>query len=520
MSRVLAAVLRALPVGPLRTVERFVAAPMAVQEALLRRLLRRAARTEWGRRFGFEELARAPDVVAAYQQRVPLHGYEAIRDDVERVRRGVPDVLWPGTFRHFAVSSGTASSGKIIPVSEEMLRLNRRFSLASAFRYLAESGNARLLGGRLLSVPGRIEADPEYPGTLVGEVSGLQAEFAPAFVRYRYQAVPNEVLFLPAWEKKLDAIVERTVRMDVRAIAMVPSWAPVLFSRLLARYNALHGRQATTVGEVWPNLQVYFSGGVALRSYRSLLEARIGRPQVHFWEHYGASEGFFAFQYDLHGDDLLLHLDNGVFYEFVRMDDPSPEAPRRYTVAGVEPGVRYRMYVTTCSGLWAYGVGDVVRFTATDPPRIVVAGRTSEMLDTYGEAVFGEEARAALEAACARTGARVREFHVAPRPATVDRLPAHQWLVEFDVPPDDLTRFAGTLDAYLQRVNRHYQIRREPNAFDPPEVVPVPPGTFHAWLKASRPRVGAQTKVPRMSEERTVADGVLALVGNKPPGST
>ncbi|RMF53429.1 MAG: GH3 auxin-responsive promoter [Bacteroidetes bacterium] len=509
----------AWPGGPLRSVERFIAAPEATQEALLRRLLCRASRTAWGRRFGFAELAGRPDVVATYRERVPLHAYEDIRDDVERVRRGAADVFWPGTIRHFAVSSGTASAGKIIPVSEAMLRYNRRYSLASAFHYLTRSGDLRLWGGRFLSVPGSVEEDPRYPGTYVGEVSGLQALYAPAFVRRWYQAIPNEVLFQPSWEKKLDAIVERTVGMDIRAIAMVPSWALVLFRRVIDRYNTLHGTRATTLAEVWPNLQVYFSGGVALRSYRALLQTLIGRP-VDFWEHYGASEGFFAFQYDLTSEDLLLHLDNGVYYEFVRMDDPSPSAPRRYALGEVEPGVRYRMYVTTCSGLWAYGVGDVVRFTGRDPYRIVVAGRTSEMLDTYGEAVFGEEARAALEEACARTGARVREFHVTPRPVGVDRLPAHQWLIEFEVPPADLRDFAGALDAYLQRVNRHYQIRREPGAFDPPEVIPLPPGTFHAWLREHHPRLGAQTKVPRMSEERALAEGVLALAGTNPAGFT
>ena len=514
MTSILSSTLRVLSVG--RTLNRFAAAPERIQAGLLRRLLRRAAGTAWGRRFGFDEVARARDVVAAYQARVPLHGYEAFRDDVERIRGGATDVIWPGAFRHFAVSSGTASSGKIIPVSRTMLALNRRYSMGSFYAYLAASGNPRLVLGRLLTVPGRVEEDARYPGTCIGEVSGLQADFAPALVRHLYQAVPAEILGMPNWEEKLAAIVERTMDLDVRAVAMVPTWALVLFRQLIDRYNARHGTRVTTVGEVWPNLQVFFSGGVALRSYRSLLEAQIGLPGMHFWEHYGASEGFFAFQAGLDATDLLLHLDNGVFYEFVRMEDRDRPAPRRYTVADVEPGVRYQLYVSTCSGLWAYGVGDVVRFTGTRPPRLVVAGRTSEMIDRYGEAVFGEEARAALEQACRRTGGRVREFHVAPRPPDLDRLPAHQWLVEFDRAPDSLAGFAREIDAYLQAVNRHYQIRREARAFDPPDVVPLRRGTFYAWLKQTRMRVGAQTKVPRMSEERDVAEGVLALTGNNP----
>jgi len=491
-------------------------APIETQARLLRSLLGQAAHTEWGRRYGFADLLRVPDVVAAYQSAVPLYTYEALRDDVSRMRAGTPDVIWPGTFRHFAVSSGTASAGKIIPVSHEMLVKNRSFSMGTAFNYLAESGNPRLWLGKLLSVPGRIEEDPKHPGTLIGEVSGLQAEYAPAFVKHLYQALPNEVLFLPNWEQKLEAIVDRTMNMDIRIMAMVPTWALILFQQLIEQYNRRHGTRYTTAGEIWPNLQVFFSGGVALTSYRALLEQQIGLPEMHFIETYGASEGFFAFQSGLHDLDMLLHLDNGVFYEFVRMDEVHLPNPRRSTVADVEPGIRYQLYVSTCSGLWAYGVGDVIRFTGTAPHKIVVAGRTSEMIDKYGEAVFGEEARAALCQACERTGTHVHDFHVAPRPARLDRLPSHQWLIEFDDSPGDLAAFSEAIDIYLQAVNRHYQIRREARAFDAPEIVPVPRGTFYKWLKQTKKTVSVQTKVPRMSEERDVAEGVLSLTGNNP----
>lgn len=508
----LAALLRRVPGTALHTMQRTARDPEGVQRRLLRRLLHRAADTEWGRRFGFAELARAPDVVAAYQGRVPLHDYEAYRADVERMRRGVADVTWPGRFRHFAVSSGTASAGKIIPVSHEMLVKNRRFSLGVGLTYLAQTGRGGFLAGKHLTVPGRIEADARYPGTLVGEVSGLLATYTPAWLKPLHQAVPNDVLFLPHWERKLEAIVERTVRQDVRLVVMVPSWAIVLFPRVVARYNALHGAQATTLREVWPNLQLYVSGGVALASYRHLLEAQVGGG-MDFVETYGASEGFFAYQDRLDDPAMRLHLEGGVFYEFVRMDALGQPAPRRYTIGEVEPGVRYALFVTTCSGLYGYGVGDVVRFTETAPPRLVVAGRTSEMIDKYGEAVFGEEARAALQAACAATGAHVRDYHVAPRPAELSRLPAHQWLIEFDTPPASLQALAAAIDDHLQAVNRHYQIRREARAFDPPEIVALPPGTFYHWLQQTRTHVSGQTKVPRMSEERALAESVLAAAG-------
>ncbi len=516
MENMLGRILRTVPFGPMARVRRFLDDPVQVQTALLRDLLQRAAATEWGQRYGFAEIARDPDVAAAYQSRVPLCDYESIRQDVERVRKGAVDVVWPGTFRHFAVSSGTASAGKIIPVSHEMLVKNRSFSVGTGMNYLAVSGNPRFLLGKHLTLPGRIEEDAAYPGTLVGEVSGLQALYAPAFFKHLYQAVPNEMTFLPNWERKLEAIVARTMRMDIRLLVMAPTWALVFFQLLIERFNERYGASAATVGEVWPHLQVFISGGVALSSYRDLLEAQIGLPNMHFIETYGASEGFFSFQTSLDDPSMLAHLDNGVFFEFVRMEEVNDPNPRRYTIADVEPDVRYALYVATCSGLWGYGVGDVVRFTRTFPHKLLVAGRTSEMIDKYGEAIFGEEARAALQHACRTTGAYVVDYHVAPRPAELRRLPSHQWLIEFEQAPASLPDFARAIDAYLQQVNRHYQIRREARAFDLPDIVPLPHGVFYAWLKKNKKKISGQTKVPRMSEERSVAEGVLALIGNKP----
>ncbi|HET6569358.1 MAG TPA: GH3 auxin-responsive promoter family protein [Rhodothermales bacterium] len=509
-------VLYGLPFRPLRTVQEFKRDPVGTQARLLRSLLRRAAETEWGQRYGFASIAQDQDVVGAYQARVPLHTYDDVRQDAARVRKGAADVFWPGTFRDFAVSSGTASAGKVIPVSRDMLMRNRSFAAAVGLGYLAAGGHLDALLGKHLTLPGRIEEDPDHPGTWVGEVSGLQAEYAPLYFRTLFQAVPNEVSFLPNWEQKLEAIAARTLDMDVRMLVMAPTWALVFFKRLADAYRRKKGRLAETVGEVWPNLRLFVSGGVALSSYRHLLEAKIGLPGLHFLETYGASEGFYSFQDELDDPSMLLHLDNGVFFEFVRMDELGREGARRYTVADVETDVRYAPFVSTCSGLWACGVGDVVRFTQTFPHKIAVAGRTNEVIDKYGEKVFGDEARAALLHACERTGADVLDFHIAPQEAQIDRLPTHQWLVEFARPPESLEAFATAIDAHLQDANRHYQIRREAQAFGRPEIIPVPQGTFYNWLKLTRKKISGQTKVPRMSEERAVADSVLSLIRNIP----
>jgi len=497
---------------PLRRLARFQSDPFAAQRRLLVRLLREAERTEWGRRLGFTSILSSPDPVRCFQERVPIHAYDDFREDIDRIRRGARDVIWPGAFRHFAVSGGTTARGKIIPLSQTMLKKDRDFGLSAGLSYARSCGNLQFLRGHFLSVPGRVEPDPLNDKNLIGEVSGLVALYSPWYVRRFREAVDHDILFLPDWKDKLNRIVDRTRTMDIRSIAMVPSWAIVLFPMLIERHNELTGDTVRYVSELWPRLQIYFSGGVALSSYRSILEGQIGGSGIDFIESYGASEGFFSFQDTLSDPGMLLHLDNGVFFEFIRMDDTS-QPPRRYILSEVETDVRYELLVSSCSGLWAYRVGDIIRFTSTDPHRIVVAGRTSEMLDLYGEAVFGEEARDALNAACRASGATIKDYHVSPLAATEKKLPGHEWLVEFDKRPDDLNDFSRAIDTHLQRVNRHYTIRREAGAFSPPIVIEVPDGAFYSWLMSTRERVSAQTKVPRMSENRTIARSILDICG-------
>ena len=496
-----------------RTTRKYTQAPARTQANLLRNLLHRASKTEWGLRYGFAEIAQSANPVATYQTRLPLHTYTDLEGDVVRIREGATNVLWPGPIRHFAVSSGTTSVGKIIPVSGDMLRQNRRFSVDITLDYLLSTGNARLLMGKHLALPGRIEDDAAFPGTKIGEISGLQALYPPNLYRLLLQALPNDIAFAPNWDQKLKMIVDKTIDMDIRLVAMAPTWAIVLFSLLVERHNELYNSGVTTVGEIWPNLQLYISGGVALSSYKSIINEQIGLSGLHYVEVYGASEGFFSFQSDLEDPAMLLHLKNGVFFEFVRMDELHNGNPTRYTIDEISCGVRYAPILTTCSGLWSYVLGDVVRFTQTSPHKIVVAGRTSEMIDKYGEAVFGEDARMAIDQACNKTQAQVQEYHVTALPPTSDRIPALEWLLEFDRLPKDPKAFLDTLDKHLCDINRHYEIRREARAFAPPEIVILPSGTFYRWLKSTRKDIGGQTKMPRMSEDREIAQGILELAG-------
>jgi len=487
--------------------------PSKIQSSQLRRLLGRASNTEWGKRFRFAHIAQQADVVKAYQSCVPIHTYEDLKPFVDRIRAGEEDILWPGKIRHFAISSGTISEGKIIPVSQDMLQLTRRFPLRLILSYLQMTGSWTTFLGKHLAIPGKIEHDPNYQDVLIGEVSGLQSLFAPYIFDKFLRALPSSVTYISNWDSKLRATVDKTLDQDIRLIVMVPTWAPVFFRLLIQRFNELHGANIRSVGEIWPNLKLYVSAGVALSSYKTILEEQIALPNLHFLEAYGASEGFFSYQTDLEDPAMQLILNNGVFFEFIRMDDLGTEYPERVTIEHVQIDVRYAPVLTTCSGLWSYLLGDVIRFTDLSSPKILVAGRTSEMLDTYGEAVFGEDARDAINKACSLTNSSLQEYHVSAMTPYGEMLPAHEWIIEFNRVPQDREEFIRLLDTSLCEINLHYQIRREGKAFRPPEIVIVPNGTFNAWLITNRGEIKCQTKIPRMSDEREISSGILDHAG-------
>jgi hypothetical protein len=498
----------------LRRIDRFCKDPVRTQASVLRRLLRTAARTEWGKRFAFADLARQEDVVGAYQERVPLQDYEAFREDILRMRRGEHDILWPGQVSRFATSAGTSAAAKNTPASDALIRANIRLVAGAILSYLAETGHVDCLRGLPVSLTGHVGEDPSNRSMLVGEISGLAAEFWHEGKRIRrsltrHRSLPREVHRIPDWDQKLDAIADYAVGEDVRLMAAVPSWGLQLFDRLIERYNHRHGTTVDTVGEIWPNLRLILAGGVPLRAYRELLERRIGLPRVDFLEMYGASEAPLAFQSSLMDPALLLHLDNGIFFEFLRHDEFGSCTPRRHTLADVVPGTAYVPVVSTCGGLWAYQLGDIVRFTQVTPHKIVVVGRTVEMLDSYGEFVSAEQARDALNHAGAATGLKFAEFHGVFCPASQGLRHCHQWLIEFDKRPDDVSAFAESLDRRLREINPMYDSCRREKGFGRPHVVALPRGAFYEYRKTEHGKIGAQTKVPCLSDDRGFADGVL-----------
>jgi len=495
------------PPTQLWRLKRSLEQPGDAQRRLLRILVRRAKDTAWGRTHGFCELRWSPGFIEEYQRRVPLSDYGDLQPYFDRVVNGEPDVVWPGCPTAFAVSGGTRSGGRVIPLSREAMTLLTQSSLLPGLCYLANKhGASAILKGKILSLPGGIEAGT-VGGKLAGEVSGLLAHHAPRILAYWLQALPQRVMLMEDWDAKLFESARIAVRKDVRSLAMVPSWAPIFFERVREVVGAATAAEA--LRRVWPNLRVFFSGGVALSSYRAILESCLG-PGVDLIESYSASEGLFAFQDRGEKEGLIVNLNGVVFFEFVPVGEENSGRPARYTIETVESGVNYILYVTNTSGLWSLCVGDIVQFVSTQPPRLRVMGRVGEMLDRYGDATSADHARRVLTAADKASGARCLSHHLTYADSTDAPIPRHHWVLEFDSGPSDFESYARSLDEFMKQFNGRYRTRRDPVAMAAPVVTAVPPGSCAAYLRGNRKRFSGQSKIVNISEDSNIAQGILA----------
>lgn len=471
--------------------------PVATQMAVFRDLLARARDTEWGKTYGYADI-RTPE---EFRQRVPLTDYVSMEPMWHRAFQGDRDVTWPGHVRFFALSSGTTAGNKLLPVTRDAIRANRTAG-GLLMAYLVRRGGAKALAaGRFLYLGGSTQLR-EKGKSLYGDASGIMGRHIPFYARRRY--LPEaDIGGLTSWEEKIDRVVERYPGANVCGLSACPSWAALLLKRL----RDVCGKP---VGEIWPKLSFFVSYGMSFEPYRSAFESYVGRP-LHYVNTYSSSEGGMTAIEEEEAGPMRLIVDNGTFYEFIPAEQANEAEPPRLHIGEVEVGKDYAVVLNTNGGMWAYPIGDIIRFESLSPPRMVFAGRTLLQLSAFGEHVDIGMIENAMTAACRATGAMVNDFTIVPRyPSDDHPTPLHRWVVEFEACPADEAAFMKVADDTIRRENEDYDTHRQDDyGMDPPELVVVPEGTFYAWMKA-KGKLGGQHKVPRVAREAAMFDELLA----------
>ncbi len=489
----------------LRQLGRYATQAEQLQMQALKELLHQARNTEWGIKHGFGD-------IRTYEQFAvssPVNTYEELKTYIDRMRHGEKDVLWPGRVQWYAKSSGTTNDkSKFIPVSKQALKdTHYRGGTDAVVWYLRNNPDSRMFQGNALILGGSHQPNYNLPGSLVGDLSAILIENVSPLVNF-FRIPDKQTALLSDFEEKRDRIARIAINKDVTNISGVPSWMMSVITRILE----LSGKQ--TLSEVWPNLEVFFHGGVAFTPYRQQYERLLPHSGMHYMETYNASEGFFALQDDPTTKAMSLMLDYGVFYEFIPMSEFGRPDATVVPLWGVEKGKNYAMLISTSSGLWRYQIGDTVRFESTNPYRIVISGRTKSFINAFGEELIVDNAEQGLQQACAATGAQVSEYTAAPVFMNEQGQCRHQWLVEFSQMPQDIENFATLLDNALQQLNSDYEAKRHKDiTLQRLELIAVPQGTFTQWLKM-KGKLGGQHKVPRLSNERGIVEEILRLINN------
>ena len=474
----------------------------ALQQRVLAYLISKGKNTEYGRKHLFATMKSYTD----FASNIPVNTYEELKDDIDRMRHGEASVLWPGMVKWYAKSSGTTNDkSKFIPVSHEGLQnIHYQGGKDVVALYLANNPKSRLFDGRSLILGGSHSPNYNVSGSLVGDLSAILIEnITPLANLVRVPC--KQTALLSDFEVKRDRIARETMNKNVTNISGVPSW----MLSVLVRVLELSGKQH--INDVWPNLEVFFHGGIAFTPYRQQYEQLITSPGMHYMETYNASEGFFGIQNDPTDHSMLLMLDYGVFYEFMPMDEFGTDNPTVVPLSGVEVGRNYAMIISTSCGLWRYLIGDTVQFTSVRPYKFVITGRTKYFINAFGEELIMDNAEKGLAYACQQTGAQVSEYTAAPVYMDARAKCRHQWLIEFSRQPDNLERFAHLLDERLQQLNSDYEAKRFHDiTLQHLEVIEARQGLFNDWLKA-KGKLGGQHKVPRLSNSRKNIDELLAM---------
>lgn len=479
-----------------------------VQRRLLAGLIHAARDTAYGTLYGFRGISSYEDFAAT----VPVVEYEDIRAYVMRMVAGEHNVLWPGVTRRFAQSSGTSGGkSKYIPVTPDGLRRNHYAGPAfTVANYLMANPASRLFSGKGFILGGSFanELNVMPTGVTVGDLSANLIDGVNPLVNY-FRIPSKEVALMPDWNEKLPALVEASRHADVTNISGVPSWFMTVLETIIRQTGA------STIHDVWPNLEVFFHGGIAFGPYRSRYRDLTDPSRMHYLENYNASEGFFACQDDINIRAMRLLLDVGVFFEFVPLGHNGEPFPDALPAWKVEPGHTYGLVISSCNGLWRYAVGDTVRIQSVEPLRITIAGRTNSFINAFGEELMVWNTDEALTTACRKTGASAANYTAAPVYADGGHKGHHQWLIEWTVPPAcGNEAFADILDKELQAVNSDYQAKRSGDIFLARlELTEAPAGLFDRWL-ASTGKLGGQRKIPRLSNNRRTIDSMLRLASS------
>ena len=469
----------------------------ALQRAVLSHLIETACDTEFGRNHAFGSIKDYDDFIG----QVPVNTYEELKGDIDRMRHGEADILWPGKVKWYAKSSGTTNDkSKFIPVSPEGLqKIHYAGGRDSVAIYLRNNPRSRMFDGKGLILGGSHAPNYNLKDSLVGDLSAILIENINPLVNF-VRVPKKQTALLSDFEVKRERIAEEAMNKNVTNISGVPSWMLSVLTCMMELTGKTH------LEEVWPNIEVFFHGGVAFTPYREQYKRLITSPNMHYMETYNASEGFFGIQDDPDDKAMLLMLDYGVFYEFIPMEggDPVP-------LWAVETGKNYAMVISTSCGLWRYEIGDTVQFTSTNPYKFIISGRTKHFINAFGEELIVDNAEQGLACACEQTGAEVLEYTAAPVFMDEKAKCRHQWLIEFSKRPTDLQQFADLLDKHLQEINSDYEAKRYKDiTLQHLEIVEARPNLFNDWLKL-RGKLGGQHKVPRLSNSRETIEQLLAL---------
>ena len=471
--------------------QKWVQNPIATQQKVLNELLATAKETQFGRDHHFSEIKSFED----FAKHIPIRDYEELRPYVDRVVKGEENILWKGKPIYFAKTSGTTSGAKYIPLTKESMPFHIEAARNAILSYIHETRKTDFVDGKMIFLQGSPILEEKY-GIKLGRLSGIVAHFVPKYLQKN--RMPSwETNCIEDWETKVDAIVEETFNENMSVISGIPSWVQMYFEKLQQKGNK-------PVGDIFKNFNLFIYGGVNYEPYRAKFENLIGR-KVDSIELFPASEGFFAYQDSQKHKGMLLLLNSGIFYEFVKTEEFFTEKPRRYTIGEVELNVNYVLIISTNAGLWAYNIGDTVQFTSLKPYRVIVSGRIKHYISAFGEHVIGKEVESALKEAMENSTVRVNEFTVAPQIDPLEGLPYHEWFIEFENEPEDIESFSIAIDYAMRKQNTYYDDLIVGNVLRTAIITKVTKNGFQDYMK-SIGKLGGQNKLPRLSNDRKIVN--------------